>query len=120
MPIRAVRGATTVDSDSRDHMRDRVLEMIDVVVDRNEINFDAVISVVFTATPDLISVFPATVARERLPADIPLMCAQELNAEGSLAFCVRMMMHIESDVPRAEIQHAFLQGAQVLRPDLGG
>ena len=99
-------------------MRDRVLEMIDAMLERNAVDPDTIISALFTATPDLHSVFPATVARERLPADVPLMCAQELDTEASLAACIRVMMHIDSDTPRAEIKHAFMQGAAKLRPDL--
>ncbi len=118
MPVRAIRGATTADVDEREHIGERVIEMLDDVIAANRLDFDSVISVLFTATPDLVSVFPATVARERIPGDIPLMCAQELDTEGSLPSCIRMMMHVETNTPRAEIQHSFLQGARVLRPDL--
>ena len=118
MAVRALRGATTVDIDERDHVRDRVVEMLELLLERNSVEPDDMISAMFTATADLNSVFPATAARELLPADLPLLCAQELNTVNGLGNCIRVMLHVESDRTRAEIRHVFVHGATVLRPDL--
>jgi chorismate mutase len=118
MSVRALRGATTVDVDERDHVRDRVVEMLQQLVERNGLDFDDLISAFFTATSELNSVFPATAAREYLPADLPLLCAQEMNTVGALGRCIRVMLHVETPKSRSDVSHVFLHGARVLRPDL--
>jgi chorismate mutase len=118
MAVRALRGATTLDEDTNEQMQIRVKALLVALFERNGIGPDDVISVVLTATPDLHSAFPATAARAAGLDDVPLLGAQELDVEGALARCVRVMMHVETDRPRAELQHVFLEGAVQLRPDL--
>ncbi len=118
MSVRAVRGATQLDDDSRDHMLERVAEMVTDVMDANGLEVDDFISVIFTATSDLVSEFPAYAARRLGFGEIPLLCARELEIEGSMPRVVRMMAHVETDLPRAEITHVYLHGAAALRKDL--
>ncbi len=118
MPIRALRGAITVDADSRDEVLARTTELISELYARNELENDDVISILFTATSDIASVAPAVAARHLGITDAPLLCAQEMAVIGSLPLCVRLMLHIETDTPRDELRHVFLRGATVLRPDL--
>ncbi|MCP5028106.1 MAG: chorismate mutase [Actinomycetia bacterium] len=118
--VRALRGATTIDNDTREEMDAKVVELLELMLDRNQCSPDEIISALFTATDDLDQHFPAASARTFLPADVPVMCARELDIGGSLARCVRIMMHVESDLARAEVQPVYRGGAQVLRPDLGG
>ncbi len=118
MAVRAVRGATQLESDTREHMLDRVAEMVLDVMESNGLVVDDFISVIFTATSDLVSEFPAYAARRLGFADVPLICARELEIAGSMPRVVRMMAHVETDLPRAEITHCYLHGAAGLRRDL--
>ncbi|HET6392108.1 MAG TPA: chorismate mutase [Blastococcus sp.] len=118
MSVRAVRGATQLEDDSRDHMLERVAEMVTDVMDANGLEVDDFISVIFTATSDLVSEFPAYAARRLGFGDVPLICARELEIDGSMPRVVRMMAHVETDLPRADVTHVYLHGAAALRKDL--
>ena len=118
MAVRAVRGATQLDADDRDHMLERVAEMVLDVMGSNGLDVDDFISVIFTATSDLVSEFPAYAARRLGFGDVPLLCARELEIERSMPRVVRMMAHVETDRPRSEITHVYLHGAAALRSDL--
>jgi chorismate mutase len=118
MAVRAVRGATQLDVDDREHMLDRVAEMVTDVMAANDLSVDDFISVIFTATSDLRSEFPAYAARQLGFGDVPLICARELEIEGSMPRVVRMMAHVETDLDRGEVTHVYLHGAAHLRRDL--
>lgn len=118
MAVRAVRGATQLDEDTREHMLDRVAEMVTDVMRVNDLDVDDFISIIFTATSDLVSEFPAYAARQLGFSDVPLVCARELEITGSMPRVVRLMAHVETDLPRAEITHVYLHGAANLRRDL--
>ena len=118
MAVRAVRGATQLDGDERDHMLERVAEMVVDVMSSNDLEVDDFISVIFTATSDLVSEFPAYAARRLGFGDVPLLCARELEIERSMPRVVRMMAHVETARPRAEVTHVYLHGAAALRSDL--
>lgn len=118
MAVRAVRGATQLDSDTREQMLDRVAEMVRDVMESNDITVDDFISIIFTSTSDLTSEFPAYAARVLGFHDVPLVCARELEIEGSMPRVVRMMAHVETDLARADITHVYLHGAAALRSDL--
>ena len=118
MSVRAVRGATQLVSDTREQMLDRVAEMVTEVMAANRLDVDDFISVIFTATSDLVAEFPAYAARQLGFGDIPLLCARELEIAGSMPRVVRMLAHVESDLPRADVTHVYLHGAAALRTDL--
>ena len=118
MAVRAVRGATQLDADEREHLLGRVEEMVLDVMHSNGLSVDDFISVIFTATSDIHSEFPAYAARQLGFGDVPLICSRELEIEGSLPRVVRMMAHVETDLPRADITHCYLHGAASLRKDL--
>ena len=118
MAVRAVRGAPQLDVDDRDHMLARVTEMVTEVMDANGWTVDDFISIIFTATTDLVSEFPAYAARQLGFTDVPLICTRELEVDGSMPRVVRMMAHVETDLPRADITHVYLHGAAALRRDL--
>ena len=118
MAVRAVRGATQLDDDVREHMLDRVAEMVLDSMSANGLEVDDFISVIFTATSDLVSEFPAYAARQLGFGEVPLLCARELEIERSMPRVVRMLAHVESDLPRADITHVYLHGAAALRTDL--
>ncbi len=118
MAVRAVRGATQLDQDTREHMLDRVAELVTDVMEANGLDVDDFISIIFTATSDLVSEFPAYAARQLGFSDVPLVCARELEIEGSMPRVVRLMAHVDTDLPRADITHVYLHGAANLRRDL--
>ena len=118
MSVRAVRGATQLERDDRDHMLDRVAELVLDVMDSNSLEVDDFISVIFTATSDLVAEFPAYAARQLGFGEVPLICARELEIEGSMPRVVRMLAHVESELSKAEVTHCYLHGAAALRKDL--
>ena len=113
-----MRGATQLDADDRDHMLERVAEMVLDAMEANGLVVDDFISVIFTATSDLVSEFPAYAARQLGFGEVPLLCARELEIERSMPRVVRMLAHVETDLPRSEITHVYLHGAAHLRRDL--
>ena len=118
MRVRAVRGATQLEEDTREHMLERVAEMVTEVVRANDLEVEDFISIVFTATPDLVSEFPAYAARRLGFDDVPLMCAVEIDVAGAMPRVIRMMAHVETHLSRSEITHVYLHGAAHLRRDL--
>ena len=118
MAVRAIRGATQLDEDDREHMLQRVAEMVLDAMDANGLEVDDFISVIFTATSDLVAEFPAYAARRLGFGEVPLLCARELEIDGSMPRVVRMMAHVETESPRADITHVYLHGAAALRSDL--
>ncbi|MGN6783201.1 MAG: chorismate mutase [Marmoricola sp.] len=118
MSVRAVRGATQLEADEREHLLERVTEMVRGVMTANRLEVDDFISIIFTATSDLHAEFPAYAARQLGFHDVPLICARELEIEGSMPRVVRMMAHVETGRSRAEITHVYLHGAAALRRDL--
>lgn len=118
MSVRAVRGATQLESDTREQVLDRVTELVQEVMSANDLGVDDFISVIFTATSDVVSEFPAYAARQLGFGEVPLLCARELEIEGSMPRVVRLLAHVESTVPRSEITHVYLHGAAALRSDL--
>ena len=118
MAIRAIRGATRLSADDPGEMTEAVVELVEAMLERNGTDREALISVIFTATPDLVCMFPAAAARGLGLGDVPLICAQEIAVAGALSRVVRVMAHAEIDLPRGEVSHVYLRGAEVLRQDL--
>ena len=120
MAVRAIRGATQLDVDEREHLLERSAELVTAVLEANELSPDDLISILFTVTPDLRSEFPAVASRRIGLVDVPLICAREIDVPHALPRVVRLMVHTESPRSRDKIQHVYLHGAASLRPDLAG
>lgn len=118
MAVRAIRGAIQLDSDERSHLLKSTAELVTKVLHENELETADLISIWFSATPDITSEFPALAARELGLGDVPLMCAVEMDVAGAMPRVIRLMMHAETSKPRADIKHVYLRGAQALRADL--
>jgi chorismate mutase len=116
--MRGIRGATMLREDDATEMAEAVSELVAQMLSRNGLTADALVSILFTATPDVHSAFPAAAARSLGLQDVPLICAQEIDVRGALPRVVRVLAHAEMDVPRAQVQHVYLRGAEVLRQDL--
>lgn len=118
--VRALRGATTVDADEPAHLTERIVALLQEMLDRNDVDHDDLISIVFTTTPDIRSMFPAKAARVMGLGDVPLLGALEADIEGGTPRCVRVLMHLNTGKSRAELRHVYLEGARNLRDDLPG
>ncbi|HEU4586105.1 MAG TPA: chorismate mutase [Gemmatimonadaceae bacterium] len=118
--MRAVRGATTVEKDDADLVVSATRELLATLAERNAFAPEQVISAIFTVTPDITSEFPARAARELGWVDVPLLCALEIPTERGLAHCIRVLLHIETELPRSALRHVYLRDAVELRPDLSG
>jgi chorismate mutase len=118
--VRALRGATTVDEDTPAQIAERVQELLRAVMSANDLLEDDVISILFTATADVTSTFPATGAREIGFGAVPLLCAAEIAVPGATPLCLRVLLHVETTLGRDELRHVYLHGAQGLRDDLPG
>jgi chorismate mutase len=116
--VRALRGATTVDADTPEQLHERVQTLLQRMLDRNGVDKDDLISLLFTATDDIHSMFPASAARAIGFGDVPLICARELDIVGGTPLCVRVMMHVNTTKARSELHHVYLEGAKGLRDDL--
>src|ERR1700749_1017863 len=109
--VRAIRGAVQVDANAKAGILEGTTELVTEVMTRNGLVTEDVISVVFTATPDLTAEFPALAARKIGFQDVPLLCASEIDVPGALPRVVRLLMHVETGKPRAALQHVYLRGA---------
>ncbi len=116
----ALRGATTLDADTREQVLARTTEMLGCLLERNGLRAADVVSLLFTATDDVRAEFPAAAVRAAGIADVPMLCARELGIEGGsgIPLCVRVMAHAYTDRPREALRHAYLHGARQLRSDL--
>ncbi|SEG82920.1 chorismate mutase [Nonomuraea solani] len=116
--VRAIRGAIQVDANDRGSVIGGTTELVSAIMERNRLTPDDVISVLFTATPDLTAEFPALAARKLGFHDVPLICCTEIDVPGALPRVVRLMAHVETDRPKTDIQHVYLRGAVALRQDI--
>lgn len=116
--VRALRGATTIEEDTPEQVTERVDALLRELFARNGLHHDDLISVIFTATDDIRSMFPAAAARSFGLGDIPLLCARELDVVGSTPRCIRVLMHLSTERERSDLHHVYLEGARGLRDDL--
>ena len=115
--LRALRGATTVDADTTEAIRERTAELVTTLLERNALAVGDVVSVIFTATGDLTADFPAVAARSVGLSATPLLCSQEIPVAGAVERCVRALVHCYLPTERAA-HHVYLHGARQLRLDL--
>jgi len=119
MPIRGVRGATTVNQDQADQLLAATQELLEAILTANPgMRTEEIASVLFTVTNDLCSACPALAARRIGWDSVPMMCASEIPVPGSLPRCIRVLLHWDTDVPQSGIRHIYLREAVKLRPDL--
>lgn len=116
--VRALRGATTLDRDEREHLLERTQELIHTLFERNALGEDDLVSIVFTATGDVHSAYPAEAAREAGITHVPLLCARELEIDGGIPRCIRLLVHAYTDRAVRDMRHVYLHEARQLRTDL--
>ncbi len=113
----AIRGAITVKENTPQHILEGTTTLLETIIEKNEIDYKDIVSIIFTGTKDLDAQYPAVAARKMGMVDIPLFCCQEMYVKGSLEKCIRVLIHIQVPEPK-EIKHVYLEKAKVLRPDL--
>jgi len=118
MRIRGIRGAIQLDRDTPDEMVSAVSELLSQMLSANQLENEDLISIIFTATPDLTSEFPAVAARKIGLGNVPLLCSVEIDVPQALPKVVRILLHAQLDRPLADVKHIYLRGATVLRKDL--
>lgn len=118
MSVRAIRGATQVAENSPEAIASGVKELLTEILKSNALTPNEVISVLFTASPDLNAAFPAAFAREVGFESVPLICAVEIDVPGALERTIRIMAHVETSKGAKEISHIYLHGAKALRRDI--
>ena len=116
--VRALRGAITVDADEPAQIVAATAELLRAMLDKNGASAEDLISVVFTATTDLVSEFPAAAARTIGISDVPLLCAQEIPVPDAVPRCIRVLMHLYTERDYASLRHVYLREARGLRTDL--
>ena len=119
MRLRGVRGATTVDANTREAILEATTELLSALIEANGIHSDDIASAFFTTTPDLNAEFPALAARESFGwSQVALMCGHEMNVPGSMPMCLRILLHVNTDRSANEIKFVYLRGARALRADV--
>lgn len=118
MMVRGIRGATSVTENTREAILEATAELLDAIVEANDIDRGNVASAFFTTTPDLNAEYPAVAARAAGWTDVPLLCGHEMNVPGGLPRCLRLLIHVNTDLALSEIKHVYLREAVRLRPDI--
>ncbi len=118
MATRGVRGAITVKKNEKDAIVFATEMLLEKMISVNKIKVEDIAAVIFSVTSDLTKEFPAIAAREMGWLYTPLMCTNEVDIEGSLKKCIRVLMVVNSDRSQDKIKHVYLDEAQKLRPDL--
>ncbi len=118
MPVRAVRGATQVAVDDKEHVLAATRDLLAEVLRANELVQEDILSILFTATADISSVAPALAARQLGLNQPALICAQEMAVVGSMPRVVRLLAHIETARAAAQVCNVYLNGTELLRADV--
>ena len=117
MRCRGVRGATTVHENTPDAILEATTELLTELMKANDFQAGDVASAFFTTTRDLNAEFPAVAANAMGWSDVALLCGHEMDVPGSLAMCLRVLLHVNTEKQQRELKHIYLRGATVLRPD---
>lgn len=117
MAFRGVRGATTIENDTREEVLRATRELLALMIRLNDIRSEDVASAIFSTTRDVRSVFPALAGRQLGWLDVPLLCTHEMEVPGSLPLCIRILLHWNTELRQDQVQHVYLRDATTLRPD---
>lgn len=118
MVVRGIRGAITIKEDEKSQVLQATVELLENIIEHNELNSQDIASIIFTATSDIKSVFPAEAARSIGLNLVPLFCTNELEIDGAISHCIRVLLHVNTSKSQQEIKHVYLREASKLREDL--
>ncbi|CAA7602047.1 Chorismate mutase [Acididesulfobacillus acetoxydans] len=116
--VRGIRGATSVEENTAEEIRTATQELLQAIVRENNLALEEIVSAVFTVTPDLNAEFPASFAREIGWERVPLLCSTEIPVQGAMPLCIRVLLHVNTELTQKEIRHIYLRRAVSLRKDL--
>lgn len=116
--FRGIRGATTVEENTAEQIDIATQEMLQMIIEENSLKAEDIVSALFTVTLDLNAAFPAAAARKLGWQSVPLMCCTEIPVPGSLPFCIRVLLHVNTEKTQEEVRHVYLHKAVQLRQDL--
>jgi chorismate mutase len=118
MPVRGIRGATTVELNRREAILDATRALLQEMVSANQVAIDDLASAYFTVTGDLDAAFPAEAARQLGWQQVPLLNGCEIPVPGSLRRCIRVLLWWNTELPATSVRHIYQGEAVSLRPDL--
>ncbi|NLZ39543.1 MAG: chorismate mutase [Firmicutes bacterium] len=116
--VRGIRGAITVSKNSKEEILQATKELLQEMTAANNVQQQEIASIIFSATPDLTAAFPAAAARELGWTHVPLLDTVEMSVPASLPLCIRVLMHVNTQLKQTEVKHIYLREASLLRPDL--
>ena len=116
--MKGIRGAITINKNQSSLILEGTRLLLKEIISENELNKKEIVSIIFTATDDLDSEYPAVAARDMGFREIPLMCYQEMKVKNSLRKCIRVIIYINRDCSHKDLNHIYLRKAKTLRPDL--
>lgn len=115
---RSIRGATTIVKDTKENVIEATKELLYYILTKNSVDSKDIVNIIFTATSDISSVFPAVAAREIGLVDVPLIDCHQMMCDGALELCIRVMLTYNTEKKQQDIRHVYLHEAKKLRPDL--
>lgn len=118
MRLRGLRGAITADNNIASDIVQETTLLLKEMMNRNDIEEEDIVSIIFSATDDLNAEFPAAAARTLGFKNTPLLCTKEIAVPGSITKCIRILMHFYTNKNAQELKHVYLKGAKRLRTDL--
>jgi chorismate mutase len=116
---RGIRGATTAGANTAEDILEATQELVEVLIELNDLQTEDIASAIFTTTPDLTAMFPASAARTFGWTEVPMICSHEMSVPGALENAVRVLVHVNTTRSASEIRHVYLKGAKQLRPEWG-
>lgn len=116
--MRGIRGAITVEENNAEQMQNATQELLKEMLAKNSLNTEDIVSAIFTVTPDLDAIFPASGARKMGWNQVPMLDAYEIAVPGALPHCIRVLLHVETPLSQKEVQHIYLRKAEALRKDI--
>lgn len=112
-----IRGATTLQSDTKEEISLAVCELLSETFAANSLQKEEVRAIIFSLTSDIHAFHPAKAARECGYDYAPLFACVEPDIVGGLPLCIRLMLLTELTTKRS-IKHIYQRGAKVLRTDI--
>ena len=117
--MRGIRGATTIESDTPELIWQETAKLVTQMAENNNIHVEDIVSVTISTTPDITSAFPARAVRTMEGWEyVPTMCMHEMNVPDALPLCIRVLMHVNTNISQRDVHHIYLNEAVQLRPDL--
>ena len=119
MTMRGIRGAITVDENSKEKIWRAAQLLVTEILSRNELRAENLGAIIFSTTEDLTAAFPSSAVRQLSALSlVPLFDTREPAVENSLPFCIRVLILADTDKAQNKIRHVYLGGAKNLRSDL--